>query len=235
MLLLLAAGGLALSALAGCSIKGAQSANLVTGKRLFVSKCGSCHTLARAGTKGSVGPNLDDAFHNALASGFQRSAIRGLVHQQILFPEIGGTMPAKLVNSKRAEDIAAYVSYAADRPGQDGGLLATAVPGAVTGPPAVEKNGALAFTANPSGLLAYTTNRASAKPGKVKLSMMNTSGTQHNLAIQSGTNGPVLGATPIQASGTSAITVTLKPGTYTFFCQVPGHRAGGMFGTLTVK
>src|SRR5207237_4255944 len=25
-----------------------------------------------------------------------------------------------------------------------------------------------------------------------------------------------------------------KPGAYTFFCAIPGHRAGGMFGTVTV-
>jgi uncharacterized cupredoxin-like copper-binding protein len=44
-----------------------------------------------------------------------------------------------------------------------------------------------------------------------------------------------VGSTPISASGTHSITVNLKPGTYTFFCQVPGHRAAGMSGTLTVK
>ena len=31
------------------------------------------------------------------------------------------------------------------------------------------------------------------------------------------------------------MTVKLKPGTYTFFCQAPGHRAAGMYGTMTVK
>ena len=67
--------------------------------------------------------------------------------------------------------------------------------------------------------------------------MTNASGVDHNLAIQEGTgaSGPILGATTISSSGTHSITLNLKPGTYTFFCQVPGHRAAGMFGTLTVK
>ena len=30
------------------------------GKAVFTSNCGSCHTLADAGTTGAVGPNLDD-------------------------------------------------------------------------------------------------------------------------------------------------------------------------------
>jgi plastocyanin len=235
------AGGVLVAALGGCDIKPTQHANLITGKRLFVSKCGSCHTLARADTKGTVGPNLDDAFRNSLNSGFQRTVIRGLVHQQILYPEQGGTMPAKIVTGQDATDVAAYVSYAAARVGQDSGLLATAVPGAASGPPVAEKNGTLALDANPNGLLAYTSNRATGTAGKVTLTMTNTSGTPHNVAIQAGNSGanqgptPVLGATPVQAKGTSSISVTLKPGTYTFFCQVPGHRAAGMFGTLTVK
>ena len=38
---------------AGCSVKGADNANVIVGKQQFVAKCGSCHTLARASTKKS--------------------------------------------------------------------------------------------------------------------------------------------------------------------------------------
>jgi uncharacterized cupredoxin-like copper-binding protein len=73
--------------------------------------------------------------------------------------------------------------------------------------------------------------------GPITISMTNMSGVDHNLAIQQGTSasGAVIKATPISSSGTHSITLDLKPGTYTFFCQVPGHRAAGMSGTLTVK
>src|SRR4051794_41521276 len=53
-------------ALAGCSAKGGDtSADPVKGKQLFVQRCGSCHVLSRAGTKGTTGPNLDAAFSPA--------------------------------------------------------------------------------------------------------------------------------------------------------------------------
>jgi plastocyanin len=233
--LALAAGTGALLVLGGCSLKEYDNANMVNGKKLFVAKCGSCHTLARANTKGIVGPNLDEAFREALHDGLGRDTIRGVVHSQILFPETGGSMPKGLLSGQDAIDVAAYVAYASDRPGNDPGLLALAVPSATAGPPAVEKNGTLALAANPSGQLAYTTNQAKASAGKVTITMTNMSGTAHNVAIQTGTSGPVIGATPVQSSGTSSISVSLKPGTYTFFCQVPGHRQAGMYGTLTVK
>ena len=69
MLARLGAAGVA--ALSGCGQEATRKDdNLVNGKQLFVSKCGSCHTLARAGTKGTVGPNLDAAFQQALHDGW---------------------------------------------------------------------------------------------------------------------------------------------------------------------
>lgn len=231
----LAVGGVLLAALGGCSLKRAENVNLVAGKQQFVAKCGVCHVLSRAGTKGSVGPNLDDAFRNSLRVGIERNTIRGVVNQQILFPELGGVMPAKLVRGQQAKNVAAYVAASASRSGQDTGLLATAVAAAGAGKPAVEAAAKLEVDADPSGQLAYVTNKATGTPGAVTLTMANKSGTPHNIALQQGTGGAVLGAGAIVSSGTSTVKATLKPGTYTYFCQVPGHRQAGMLGTLTVK
>jgi plastocyanin len=237
MLGVLGAGSVALVALGGCTIKRYEGVNLVAGKQLFVSKCASCHVLARANAKGIIGPNLDDAFRNSLASGLERTTIRGVVRQQILFPEKGGVMPAKLVSPASASNIAAYVAYATGRTGQDTGLLAGAVPSAGAGKPAVEAGGVLQIDADPKGQLSFVTATATAKPGPVTIQMANKSGTLHNIALQQGTgpSGPVLGAGKIVTTGTSSFTANLKAGTYTFFCSVPGHRAAGMVGTLTVS
>jgi uncharacterized cupredoxin-like copper-binding protein len=55
------------------------------------------------------------------------------------------------------------------------------------------------------------------------------------MTIQQGTSGPVVGATPTFQGGTKTLIVNLTPGTYTFFCSVPGHRAAGMQGMLSVS
>src|SRR5437763_16743738 len=60
--------------------------NVVAGKKLFVAKCGACHTLARAATKGTVGPDLDAAFRQAIADGQGRTVVKGVVYAQILHP-----------------------------------------------------------------------------------------------------------------------------------------------------
>jgi uncharacterized cupredoxin-like copper-binding protein len=96
-------------------------------------------------------------------------------------------------------------------------------------------SGSLAIAANPSGLLKYTKSTLSAKAGKVTIAFTNSSPLMHNFTLQQGTNGKVLGATPIFQGGTKTVTVDLTPGTYTFFCSVPGHRMAGMVGTLTVS
>jgi azurin len=55
------------------------------------------------------------------------------------------------------------------------------------------------------------------------------------VTISRGSGGPQIGATPTFGGGSKTLKLTLKPGTYTFFCSVPGHAAAGMTGTLTVS
>jgi mono/diheme cytochrome c family protein len=141
----LVAGLLAAAALtvAGCTNGGSQeSADLVAGKQLFTEKCGSCHTLNRAGTKGLSGPNLDDAFAVARKEGWGTDSVRGVVLSQILYPGRGLGMPADIVTGEDAQDVAAYVASAAAVPGKEGGLLASAVKGA-SGPLAATAAGKL--------------------------------------------------------------------------------------------
>ena len=93
----------------------------------------------------------------------------------------------------------------------------------------------LAIAANPSGSLSYDKKTLSAKAGKVTITMTNMSPVGHNITIQQGTSGAVLGSTPTFMGGTKSVSLNLKAGTYTFYCSVPGHRQGGMVGTLTVS
>ena len=110
-------------ALAAC---GRDEPDLSNGKAQFVENCGQCHTLARAGTAGTQGPNLDDAFQAALAEGLDRDTVMGVVEDQIAHPRRGSIMPKALVKGEDATDVASYVGYAAARPGDDQGALATA-------------------------------------------------------------------------------------------------------------
>ena len=73
--------------LGGCELSRPAATNVVNGKQLFVAKCGACHMLARAGTKGVVGPNLDEAFQRARRTASTGRTFEGIVHRQILHPQ----------------------------------------------------------------------------------------------------------------------------------------------------
>jgi plastocyanin len=90
------------------------------------------------------------------------------------------------------------------------------------------------FEADPNGQLAFTTTEANAKAGKVTVDFNNPQGLTHDVAIED-SSGKTIGKTELIAEGKDSTSVNLKPGTYTFYCSVPGHREAGMEGTLTVK
>lgn len=220
----LVAGSLALSA---C---GRNNADLINGKTLFVNHCGACHTLARANTKGTQGPNLDAAFVSDRNDGMNSKTIQGVVRHQIAYPRRGSIMPANLVRGDDARDVAAYVGQAAGAKGKDQGALATAGQPKVSSKPVNEQNGKLTIDAIDG--TAFSANQATAKAGQITIDMPNKSSLGHNIALKGvpGAAGKI-----VQQGGTSSFTVTLKPGKYTFYCQVPGHEQAGMKGTLTVK
>jgi mono/diheme cytochrome c family protein len=104
----------ALVLLAGCGTggKAPSAADQANGKKLFTSAgCGGCHVLADAGAKGTVGPNLDDAFAGDRAQGFKESTIENVVLDQIR--EANPPMPKNLVKGQDAVDVAAYVAAVA--------------------------------------------------------------------------------------------------------------------------
>jgi uncharacterized cupredoxin-like copper-binding protein len=102
--------------------------------------------------------------------------------------------------------------------------------------PAARRGEILRLSAAPNGQLRFTTSRLTApRPGRVTLIMNNpkSTGMKHGIAVEGhgvDKDGPI-----VAAGKSSTLTVTLKKGTYAYYCPVPGHRQAGMRGTLTVK
>ena len=90
------------------------------------------------------------------------------------------------------------------------------------------------IAADPSGALAFTENEVTAKAGSDQIEFDNASQTGHNIEIEDAAGDDVAKTDTISA-GKTTTTADLKPGTYTFYCTIPGHREAGMEGTLTVK
>jgi plastocyanin len=227
--------------LAGCQLK--DNANAVNGKQLFVQECGACHTLQRAGTTGTSGPNLDVAFAQSRKDGLGETTFEGVVYSQILHPNRnpqidpqdpknqGASMPADLVTGQDARDVAAYVAQAAAVAGEDKGQLASVGAARAEGTAEAE-NGVLDIPVADSGL-AYEFADARTPAGSVRFTSANPQAVPHNIAVDGNgldEKGPV-----VEAGGVSELTVELEPGEYSFYCSVEGHREGGMEGTLTVE
>jgi plastocyanin len=92
----------------------------------------------------------------------------------------------------------------------------------------------LALSADPTGQLKFDKSALAAPAGAVKITLNNPSPVPHNVSLEGPGGVSEHGAT-VSKGGASEVQGTLKPGSYTFFCSVPGHRQAGMQGTLTVK
>lgn len=111
---------------------------------------------------------------------------------------------------------------------------AASTPTTTSTPSAASAAQTLSLEANKEGQLKYNKASLTANAGKVSIDMTNMSPLSHNVTVES-SSGAVLGATPTFDGGSKTLSLDLKPGTYKFFCSVPGHRMAGMEGTLTVK
>jgi len=128
---------------AGCGTggvaSGAQRPDTQSGQQLFTEKCGACHTLAAAGTSGTIGPNLDNAFAPVRKQGYEESSIENVVLDQIRLGSgeiatyttnkkftLQTPMPANIVKGQDAIDVAAYVASVA---GAGGAAAPSANPG----------------------------------------------------------------------------------------------------------
>jgi len=119
-------------------------------------------------------------------------------------------------------------------PSYNTGAIANGVAPTVTPVGAAPVSGPLQLAANPQGSLAFNTKTLAARSSNVTIEFTNKSPLSHNVTIANA-KGQVLGSTPTFDGGTKTLTLKLPPGSYTFYCSVPGHEQAGMKGTLTVQ
>jgi len=94
-------------------------------------------------------------------------------------------------------------------------------------------SGTVKISADPSGQLKYEQSEVTAKAGKVEIEFDNPSPIPHDVVVEE--NGKNLFKTKVITKDSDSASGTLKAGTYTFYCSVPGHRQAGMEGKLVVQ
>lgn len=87
-------------------------------------------------------------------------------------------------------------------------------------------------SAPPDGSLKFDQSSLSAKAGKVTFKFSNPSAVPHAFEVE---GKGVEEGTETVTNSDSSVTVDLKPGSYEYYCPVPGHREAGMEGKLTVR
>jgi plastocyanin len=90
----------------------------------------------------------------------------------------------------------------------------------------------LELAADPGGALAFDKTTLEAPAGDVTIHLVNEASIPHNVEVE---GDGVEEVSETITGGETDLTVTLEPGEYEFYCAVPGHREGGMEGTLTVE
>jgi plastocyanin len=115
---------------------------------------------------------------------------------------------------------------------------ATSTPTATTTTPASggssSASTALKLAADPGGQLKFDKTSLEAKAGNVTIDFTNDSPVAHNVSVATA-SGELVNESPTFTGGSKTVKLSLKPGTYKFYCTVPGHRQAGMEGTLTVN
>jgi plastocyanin len=119
-------------------------------------------------------------------------------------------------------------------PAYNTGASTNGVAPTVTPVSAAPVSGPLQLSANAQGALAFSTKALAASSSNVTIEFTNKSPLSHNVTIANA-KGQVVGFTPTFDGGTKTLTLKLPPGSYTFYCSVPGHEQAGMKGTLTVQ
>jgi plastocyanin len=89
--------------------------------------------------------------------------------------------------------------------------------------------GHITLTADPGGALAFDTTELTAPAGDITIELVNDSGVPHNVEIEGD------GTSETISEGSTELMASLEAGEYVYFCNIPGHREGGMEGTLTVE
>jgi plastocyanin len=96
------------------------------------------------------------------------------------------------------------------------------------------QGGELELSAPADGSLAFEPGSLEASAGEVAIDFQNPASVEHDVHIEQ--DGEDLAASDLVADGESTTaTAELESGEYAFYCAVPGHREGGMEGTLTVE